>query len=66
MAEEEGDDDLVLVDEAEGAASNSNLLSDEVSTTDEYAQLMTDLQTILSATSVENILSKVLPAASCL
>ena len=27
---------------------------------------MTDLQTILSVTSVENILSKVLPAASCL
>ena len=66
VAEEEGDDDVVVVDEAEVADSNYNLLSDEVSTTDEYAQLMTDLQTILSATSVENILSKVLPAASCL
>ena len=37
-----------------------------MSTTDEYAQLMTDFQEILSVTSRENILSKVLPAASCL
>ena len=51
VAEEEGDDDVVVVDEAEGAASNYTFLSDEVSTTDEYAQLMTDFQEILSVTS---------------
>ena len=44
VAEEEGDDDVVIFDEAEGTASNSTLLSDEASKTDEYAQLMTDFQ----------------------
>ena len=66
VAEEEGDDDVVIVDGAEGASSNSTLMSDEVSMTDEYVQLMIDIQTILSVTSREDILSKVLPAASCL
>ena len=51
VAEEEGDDDVVVVDEAKGAASKSTLMSDEVSTTDEYAQLMTDFQAILSVTN---------------
>ena len=41
-------------------------MSDEVSTNDEYAQLMTDFQEILSVTSGENIVSKVLPDALCL
>ena len=66
VAEKDGDDDVVVVGEAEGAASNYTFLSDEVSTTDEYAQLMNDFQEILSVTSGENILSKLLPAASCL
>ena len=61
MAEEDGDDDVAVVDEAEGAAFNSTFMSDKVSNTDEYAQLMTDLQAILFVTSGENILSKVLP-----
>ena len=59
VAEEEGDDNVVVVDEAEGAASNSTLMSDEVSTTDEYAQLMIGFQAIVSVTSGEDILSKV-------
>ena len=66
VAEEEGDDDVVVVDEAKGAASKSTLMSDEVNTTDAYAQLMIHFQVILSVTSGEDILSKVLPAASCL
>ena len=66
MAEEEGDDDVVVVDEAKGAASKSTLMSDEVNTTDEYAQLMIYFQEILSVTSGEDILFKVLPAASSL
>ena len=59
LAEKEGDDDVVVVGEAKGAASNSTLMSDEVSTTDEYAQLMIGFQAIVSVTSGEDILSKV-------
>ena len=66
VAEEEGDDDVVVVDEAKGAASKSTLMSAEVNTTDEYAQLIINFQEILSVTSREDILSKVLPASSCL
>ena len=45
MADEEGDDDIVVVNEAKGAASNSTLMLNEVSTTDEYTQLI--IQAIL-------------------
>jgi hypothetical protein len=55
--EESVDDDVVVVDDPAG---------DDVSTTDEYAKLMIAFKAILSVTSGADILSKVLPAASCL
>jgi hypothetical protein len=64
--EESVDDDVVVVDDTAGTASNSTLISDDVSTTDEYAKLMIAFKAILYVTSGADILSKVLPAASCL
>ena len=42
--EEESDDNDVAVDGTVGTASNSTFISDDVSVTDEYAQLMIDFQ----------------------
>ena len=64
--EDKSDDGIVVVDNTVGTSSNSTLILYDVSTTDEYAQLMSYFQAILSVTSDDNILSKVLPAAPCL